>query len=216
MVLVGLTGGVATGKTTVARVLKHCGAVVIDADELAREAVRPGKPARREIIRRFGKGILNRDRTINRQTLGTMVFHDKSQLRLLERIIHPRVAREQMRLTKQALKKDPNAVVIYDVPLLFEAGIDKRVDKIIVVTADRQTQIARLNARNGLTQTEALRRIKSQMPLAMKRRRADYVVDGRLSRKRLLQRASMIFDQLQSETLSHERAGQPAPPQVRR
>jgi dephospho-CoA kinase len=208
MILVGLTGGVATGKTTVARVLKQCGAVIIDADELAREAVKPGKPAWREIIHRFGKGILNRDQTINRQALGAMVFHDRSQLRLLERIIHPRVAREQARLTKQAAKKDPKAVVIYDVPLLFEAGIDKRVDKIIVVTADRQTQIARLKTRNGLTQAEALRRIKSQMPLPMKRRLADYVVDGNLSRKRLCQRASTIFDQLQSpEVLSHESPG---------
>ena len=211
MILVGLTGGVATGKTTVARVLKQCGAVIIDADELAREAVKPGKPAWREIIHRFGKGILNRDGSINRQALGATVFHDKSQLRLLERIIHPRVAREQARLTKQASKKDPKAVVIYDVPLLFEAGIDKRVDKIIVVTADRQTQIARLKTRNGLTRAEALRRIESQMPLAMKRRLADYVVDGNLSRKCLYQRASMIFDQLQSsEILSHERPGRTA------
>ena len=211
MILVGLTGGVATGKTTVARVLKQRGAVIIDADELAREAVKPGKPAWREIIHRFGKGILNRDQTINRQALGAMVFHDRSQLRMLERIIHPRVAREQARLTKQAAKKDPKAVVIYDVPLLFEAGIDKRVDRIIVVTADRQTQIARLKTRNGLTRAEALRRIKSQMPLAMKRRLADYVVDGNLSRKRLYQRASMIFDQLQSsKILSHERPGRTA------
>ena len=221
MILVGLTRGVATGKTTVAGVLKQCGAVIIDADELAREAVKPGKPAWREIIHGFGKGILNRDQTINRQALGAMVFHHRSQLRLLERIIHPRVAREQARLTKQASKKDPRAVVIYDVPLLFEAGIDKRVDRIIVVTADRQTQIARLKTRNGLTRAEALRRIKSQMPLAMKRRLADYVVDGNLSRKRLYQRASMIFDHLQSsKILSHERpgrtAGKVAPKTVKR
>jgi dephospho-CoA kinase len=214
MVLVGLTGGLATGKTTVAQVFKHCGAVVIDADQLAREAVRPGKAAWREIIRRFGKGILNPDRTIDRQALGAMVFRHKSQLRLLERIIHPRVARQQMRLTKQASKKNPNAVVIYDVPLLFEAGIDKRVDKIIVVTADRRTQIARLKTRNGLTRAEALRRIKSQMPLTMKRRLADHVVDGRWSPKRLRREASRIFGQLQSGVPSHKRpdraAGKPA------
>lgn len=200
MILVGLTGGVATGKSTVAAIFQRCGAVVIDADALAREVVRPGKPAWREIVRTFGKGMLNPDRTINRQALGAMVFHNKSQLRQLEQIIHPRVAREQARLTKQAAKNNPKAVVIYDVPLLFEAGIDKRMDKILVVTADRQTQIARLNKRNGLRQTEALRRIKSQMPLAKKRRLADYVVDGRTPFNTLERNISALYKTIQSLT----------------
>lgn len=181
MILVGLTGGVATGKSTVARMFARCGAVVIDADHLAREAVKPGKPAWREIVRTFGRGILNPDRTINRRALGAIVFHDKKKLRRLERIIHPRVAREQTRLTKRAARQDPDAVVIYDVPLLFEAGIDKRMDKTIVVTADRETQIARLKKRNGLTRAEALRRIKSQWPLSRKIRRADIVIEGTLA-----------------------------------
>jgi dephospho-CoA kinase len=181
MILVGLTGGVATGKSTVARMFARCGAVVIDADQLARKAVKPGKPAWREIVRTFGRRILNPDRTINRHALAAIVFHDKTKLRRLERIIHPRVAREQTRLTKQAARQDPNAVVIYDVPLLFEAGIDKRVEKTIVVTADRETQIARLKKRNGLTRAEALRRIKSQWPLSRKIRRADFVIQGTLT-----------------------------------
>jgi dephospho-CoA kinase len=160
MILVGVTGGVATGKTTVATMFRRYGAVVIDADELAREVVKPGKPAWRQIVRTFGRQILNPDRTINRHALGAIVFHDKKKLRRLEGIIHPRVAREQERLTRQASRSNPKAVVVYDVPLLFEAGIDKRVDKIAVVTADRDTQIARLKKRNGLTRTDALRRIK--------------------------------------------------------
>ena len=180
MLLVGLTGGIATGKSTVAGMFTRCGAVVIDADELARQVVEPGKPAWREIVKTFGKTVLNPDRTLNRQALGAMVFGHHSRLRRLERIIHPRVAREQTRLTKQAARNDPNAVVIYDVPLLFEAGIDKRVKATIVVTADRETQIARLKKRNGLTRIEALRRINSQMPLSAKRRRANYVLDGTL------------------------------------
>lgn len=178
MILIGLTGGVATGKSTVARMFQRCGAVVIDADELARTAVQPGKPAWRAIVRRFGTSVLHNDKTINRQALGRIVFQNRTKLRHLERIIHPRVAREQRRLTKQAAKSDPNVVVIYDVPLLFEAGIDKRVDKIIVVSADQKNQIARLKRRDGLSRAEALRRIRSQMPLSTKRPRADYVLDG--------------------------------------
>jgi dephospho-CoA kinase len=198
MILIGLTGSVATGKSTVAKMFKKCGAIVIDADELAREVVQPGKPAWREIIRTFGRRILNLDRTIDRHALGAIVFHDKKKLRHLERIIHPRVAREQIRLTKQAAKNDPKAVVIYDVPLLFEAGIDKRVDKTVVVAATRETQIMRLKNRNGLTRAEALRRIRSQMPLAMKRLRADYILDGTKNRESLSRDIRRLFEDLRS------------------
>lgn len=198
MILVGLTGGVATGKSTVAKMFKSYGAVVIDADELAREVVQPGKPAWRDIISRFGKSVLNSDRTINRQALGQIVFHDGTELRKLEQMIHPRVAQKQARLTRQAAQRDPYAVVIYDVPLLFEAGIDKRVDKTVVVTSDRETQIMRLKRRNGLTRVEALRRIRSQMPLAMKRLRADYVLDGTKHRQSLSRDVSRLFEDFRS------------------
>ena len=196
MILVGLTGGVATGKSTVAKMFKQCGAVVIDADELARDVVRPGKPAWREIIETFGKTVLNPDRTINRRALGAIVFANRAKLHRLERIIHPRVAREQSRLTKRAARNDSKAVVIYDVPLLFEVGIDKRVDKILVVTADRNTQIARLKSRNGLSHAEALRRIHSQMPRAKKIQRADHVLQGTLSRTSLRRQVNRILKNL--------------------
>jgi len=173
MILIGLTGGVATGKSTVAAMFARCGAVIIDADVLAHQVVEPGKPAWREIVKTFGKDILNPDRTIDRHRLGAIVFRSPAKRTQLERIIHPRVAREQQRLAREATRKNPHAVVMYDVPLLFEAGIDKRVDITIVVTANQETQIARLNKRNGLSRTEALRRIKSQMPMAQKRRLAD-------------------------------------------
>jgi len=193
MILVGLTGGIATGKSTVAGMFKRCGAVVIDADALAREVVQPGKPAWREIVKAFGKTVLNPDRTLNRPALGTKVFGHPAKLRQLEHMIHPRVAREQRRLTRQAARKDPNAVVIYDVPLLFEAGIDERVDTTIVVTADRETQIARLKKRNGLSRAEALRRINSQMPLAQKRRLANYVLNGTLSLPELREQVGSLL-----------------------
>lgn len=193
MILVGLTGGVATGKSTVAKMFKQCGAVVIDADELAHEVVKPGTPAWREIVAFFGKTVLNQDRSLNRQALGSIVFRNPKKRRQLERIIHPRVAREQARLTKQAARADPTAVVIYDVPLLFEAGIDTRVDKTLVVTADRETQLARLKKRNGLSRVEAIRRIRSQMPLSKKVHLADIVIDGTLSRHNAMKAVRGIF-----------------------
>ncbi len=178
MIVVGLTGGIATGKSTVAQMFKRCGAVIIDADQLARDVVRRGKPAWREIVKVFGDDVLNQDGSIDRHALGTIVFHNRQKLRRLEHIIHPRVAREEQRLARRIAKRAPHAVVVYEVPLLFESGAHQRVDTIVVVTADRETQIARLKHRNGMTRTEALRRIKSQMPLAQKVLGADVVLDG--------------------------------------
>jgi len=196
MILVGLTGGVATGKSTVANMFKQCGAVVIDADELARQVVEPGKPAWRQIVKTFGRGVLNQDRSLNRQALGAIIFRHPAKRRALETIIHPRVAREQARLTRQAARKDPKAVVIYDVPLLFEAGIDKRVDHTIVVTANQTTQVSRLKHRNGLSRAEALRRISSQMPMAQKIQQADHVLDGTVPRPSLRKQVGRLFESL--------------------
>lgn len=196
MLLIGLTGGVATGKSTVAKLFKECGAVVIDADALARQIVQPGKPAWKDIVRLYGKRVLEDDRTLNRPALARIVFHDPRKLRMLSRIIHPRVAREQSRLTRDLTRKDPDVMIVYDVPLLFEAGVDKRVDRIIVVVAERQTQITRLQCRNHLTIAEALRRIRSQMPLAQKSKRADYVIDGTLPLPQLKRAVKQIYNEL--------------------
>lgn len=200
MLLVGLTGGLATGKSTVARLFRDCGAVVVDADLLALQVVEPGRPAWRDLVRAFGKSVLHDDRTLNRTALAHIVFRNPAQLRRLNRIVHPRVAREQARLTREIARKDPHAVVIYDVPLLIEAGAHKRVDRIIVVTADRRTQVARLRARNGVTRTEALRRIRAQMPLADKVKRADYVLDGTLPTEQLRREIKSIYRELKKAT----------------
>jgi dephospho-CoA kinase len=196
MILVGLTGGVATGKSTVAKIFKRCGAFVIDADELARRVVEPGKPAWRDIVKLFEKTVFNPDRSLDRQALGSIVFRNRAKLRQLEHIIHPRVAREQQQLVRRVAKRNPHAVVIYEVPLLFEAGVDKRVDQTIVVTADRKTQISRLKKRNGLSRTEALRRISNQMPLAKKIQRADHVLNGTLPRPSLRKQVGQLFKSL--------------------
>jgi dephospho-CoA kinase len=199
MILVGLTGGVATGKSTVAKMFKQCGAVVIDADQLARDAVKPDKPAWRHIIKMFGKDVLNPDRTINRHALGAIVFRRAAKRRTLERIIHPRVASEQARLTRLAARKNPRAVIIYDVPLLFEAGIDKRVDHTIVVTANLETQISRLKKRNGCTRAEAIQRIKSQIPLSKKAHRANFVLDGTSTRFSLKKQVCNLYRVLRQQ-----------------
>lgn len=198
MILVGLTGGVATGKSTVAAMFRRYGATVIDADQLAREVVEPGKPAWRHIVRAFGTGILRPDRTLDRHALADIVFRSPRKLRRLERIIHPRVARLQSRLTRAVAERQPDAVVIYEVPLLFEAGVDKRVDAIIVVSADRRAQMERLVRRTGLSRTEIMRRIKTQMPLAEKRRRADVVLDGTLPLSKLRRLIEHLYAQLQN------------------
>lgn len=198
MVLVGLTGGVATGKSTVASMFKRCGAVIIDADALARSVVEPGKPAWREIVKSFGKTVLNPDRTINRRVLGGIVFRDPAKLRRLERIVHPRVSRAQRRLVQSAFARNPRAVVVYDVPLLFEAGIERTVDHIIVVSADRDVQISRLRKRDGLSRADAIRRIKSQMPLAQKRRLADFVLDGTMSKHALFRLVKTLFQRFRT------------------
>jgi dephospho-CoA kinase len=198
MILVGLTGGIATGKSTVADLFRRFGAAVIDADQLARDVVQPGKPAWREIVKSFGKRVLLPDRTIDRHTLGSIVFHNPRQLRRLERIIHPRVAREQRRRVRGITKRTSDAIIIYEVPLLFEAGVNTRVDKIIVVTADRETQVARLKRRNGLTRRQAFRRISSQMPLAEKVRRADFVLDGTKSKPFLSRRIRRLVQDLRA------------------
>lgn len=197
MILVGLTGGLATGKSAVARLFQDCGAVVLDADVLARQLVEPGKPAWRDIVRAFGKQVLSPDRSLDRHALAKIVFRNRAKLKKLNAIVHPRVAREQTRLTREIARKDPDAVILYDAPVLIEAGAHKRMDKIVVVSADQETQIKRLRNRNHLSRTEALRRVRSQLPLAQKVKLADYVIDGTLSFEQTKNEVQRIYAELQ-------------------
>jgi len=196
MILVGLTGGVACGKSSVARLFQDCGAFLIDADVLARTVVERGKPALKDIARVFGKKTLLPDGTLNRPALAKIVFGSPAKLKKLNAIVHPRVAREQARMTREIANQEPRAVVIYDAPVLIEAGAHQRMDKIVVVSADEQTQIKRLHNRSHLSKTEALRRIKSQMPLAKKTAMADYVIDGTLSFEQTKHEVQRIYAEL--------------------
>jgi dephospho-CoA kinase len=197
MIVVGLTGGLATGKSSVARLFQDCGGIVIDADVLAREAVEPGRPAWRDIVRVFGKKVLHPDGTLDRRTVGRIVFGTRAKLKQLNAIVHPRVAREQNRLTREIVSKEPDAVIIYDAPVLIEAGAHKRMNKIIVVAADQATQIKRLCNRSHFSRAEALRRIRSQLPLAQKVKLADYVIDGTLSFEQTKNEVQRIYAELQ-------------------
>jgi len=202
MVVVGLTGGLASGKTTVANMFQALGARVIDADQLARDVVKPGKAAWRDIVKEFGPQVLAEDHTINRQALADIVFKSPKKLHVLQTIIHPRVAREQAKQAKIIEHDSPHAVIIYDAALLLEAGAHTRMDHVIVVTADRSTQLARACRRDGVTKAQALRRIRRQMPLRHKLDYADAVLDGTWPRAQLRRAVQSLYRTYANEAWS--------------
>lgn len=177
MKIIGLTGGIASGKSTVATFLQEMGAAIIDADQLSREAVRPGSLTLAAIVGFFGREILSDDGTLDRKKLGDRIFTDPAGRHALEEMIHPeirRLARERL----DALREAGVAVAIYMAPLLIESGLTA-VDEIWVVYVDRETQIERLKRREGLTREEALLRLAAQMPLEEKAKLGNFVIDNR-------------------------------------
>ncbi len=176
MLNVGLTGGIATGKSTVARILVEKGARLIDFDELSHAVEEPEGPVWKQIVRHFGEGILHADRTIDRRKLGDIVFADREKLDLLNRLVHPAVFQEWQRRLEEIRTAQPDAIVLSDVPLLIEAGMKPMVDLILLVYVPPEEQIARLMARNGYSREDAEKRIASQMPIGEKLPHADLVV----------------------------------------
>lgn len=178
MKVLGLTGNIASGKSTVARMLEGMGARIIDADQIAREVVEPEKPAWVDIVKKFGPGILSPDGTIDRRRLGEIVFGDESKRRLLMDITHPRI-KETVRERLAEFKEENAPVVVIEAALIVEkGGLREFLDGLIVVTADEETQIERLVKRSGHTREEALARIGSQMPAGEKALHADYLIDN--------------------------------------
>lgn len=175
--VLGLTGGIATGKSTVSRVFEEYHIPIISADEVARQVVEPGSVALNEIQAQFGQVYVNDDGTLNRQLLGTLVFGNSQKLDLLNQIIQPKIRAEIQRQVA-TLKQSKPKLIVLEIPLLFEQHGNQLVDITMVVKVARQVQLDRLMARNQLSQHEALNRIHSQMSLAEKIKRADVVIDN--------------------------------------
>ncbi|MFZ0240135.1 MAG: dephospho-CoA kinase [Desulfobacterales bacterium] len=200
MIVAGLTGGIATGKSTVAAVFAEAGAVVIDADRIAHDVIAPGKPARDRIAARFGQSVLLPDGTIDRQKLGAIIFNDPRQKAQLEAIVHPEVAAETGRRLAEIKRLQPRAVVILDVPLLIEAGLDRDLAELIVVYVPEDLQLERLMRRDRLTPTEALVRIRSQMPIEEKKKRATLVIDNSAAPECTREKVRAVFADLEQRS----------------
>jgi dephospho-CoA kinase len=201
--LVGLTGGIATGKSTVATTLRRLGAEVIDADQLARDVVAPGEPALAEIVREFGDVLLP-DGCLDRKKLGGIVFNDAGRRARLEAITHPAIrARFLARL--QALQEEGfEGLVFFDAPVMIESGNYRNMDRLVVVFTDETTQRARLMARDGMAAAEAGQRMATQMPVVDKAKLADYVIDNCGDRAATEARTREVYQALLADLRARE------------
>lgn len=176
-IVIGLTGGIASGKSTVSSMFRKLNIPVIDADAIAREVVEQGKPAYDQIVKAFGQAILYEDGSINRKKLGDIIFQDEQKRAILNGIVHPAV-RAEMNARKEEYIRNGEAAVVLDIPLLFESKLTYLVQKTLLVYVDQKTQIKRLMERNGFTKEEADARISSQMPLVDKIKLADAMLNN--------------------------------------
>ncbi len=193
----GLTGGVACGKSTVARYFQELGAQILDADRIGHELIEPRQPAFQEIVQRFGKEVLDPAGIIDRRALGARVFGEPGELSALNSILHPKIIARIEVLAHDHQTHDPHAVLIVDAPLIFEAGIADSFQRIIVVVCRPEQQLERLMAKAGVSREEAERRIRAQMPAEEKRRRADYLIDTSESFERTRDQTHTVFAELE-------------------
>lgn len=192
VLVVGLTGGVATGKTTIAEIFKSLGAVIIDADKIAREIVKPNSSTWQKIKDYFGTKILNDDLSINRNLLGELIFSNEIHRNKLNKITHPEIIHK----IKQEIKNAQHQIVIIDAPLLIETNMLSMVDKLIVVTASEETQIKRVMKRDNLSKESAKSRIDSQMPLSVKVKLADFVINTDCPKIELEEKVKVVWESL--------------------
>ncbi|QDP40832.1 dephospho-CoA kinase [Radiobacillus deserti] len=176
-ITIGLTGGIASGKSTVSNMLREKGIPIVDADRIARQVVEPGEEAYQNVVEAFGTDILQQDKTLDRKKLGNIVFQDEEKRNILNSIVHPAV-RKQMLVEKDQYLNQGYKAVVLDIPLLFESHLTELVDHTIVVYVDETTQLERLKERNKLTDEEAMQRIQAQLPLQKKVDMADAVIDN--------------------------------------
>ena len=194
--LVGLTGGMGSGKTTVGNLFKKLGAHVLDADVICRSLVEPEKPAWREIINLLGEEILKDDQTLDRRKIADIVFNNPEKKKALEAILHPRVMEEERTLYAGIVKNDPGALVIIDAALLIESENYRKVDKVIVIACDEEIQLRRIMAKNMFSREDAERRLQLQMPLEEKIKFADYVLHNDSDLTVLKKKVETLFHQL--------------------
>ncbi len=195
MITVGLTGCIATGKSTVSEMLRELGAYIIDYDILAREVVEPYRSAWNGIVDAFGEIVLYEDLTLNREKLAEIVFDDTEKLQCLNQITHPAVFDTVAVRVEGIAGEYPDALVIHDVPLLIETGVYKNVSKVILVAASPENQLERLLGK-GFTEEDALKRMGSQMPIAQKKEYADYVIDNDGTFEETRKQVNEVFDSI--------------------
>jgi dephospho-CoA kinase len=196
MLSVGLTGGIACGKSTVAEMFVRLGAYLIDLDKLAHEVQEPGEPAWRKIIDYFGNDVVGNDQKIDRNKVAAIVFNQPEKLQALNDIVHPSVYEEWQARLKSIITSDPRAIILSDIPLLFEARMQSLFDLTIVVMIPPAEQIVRLMARNGMTEEEARKRIKNQMPIGDKAGLADIVINNQSSIADTRKRVQEVWGEL--------------------
>ncbi|RRJ64724.1 dephospho-CoA kinase [Paenibacillus oralis] len=175
---IGLTGGIATGKSTVSRMLVRKGAVLIDADVIAREIMEPGHPVLAAVAERFGQAVLHPDGTVNRKKLGEIVFASPEERKALESLTHPAIRAEMRKRMAELEAESPRRLVVADIPLLYESGLERLYERIMVVYVPRDVQLSRLMQRDGLSREEAERRLNAQMDIELKKERADILIDN--------------------------------------
>ncbi len=196
MMIVGLTGGIASGKSLVSRVFKDLGAHVIDADRIVHGLLEPGQRAWEEVLAHFGAAIEGPDKTIDRRKLGHLVFADTEKRAWLNQCLHPKVFEVFTTQIRHLIAREPRALVVLDAALLIETGYHRKMDKVVVVYADEEQQMKRLMDRDGFSSEQAMARIRSQMPLEEKKRHADYVIMNTGDRAETERQARAVFAEL--------------------
>jgi len=200
VIIAGLTGGIASGKSTVAKFLSDAGAKIIDADAIAREVVEPGTPGCEAIAASFGRSVLLPDGNIDRKRLGEIIFNDPEKRTRLDAIVHPLVVQRSAEMIAQIAAEAPDAVVIMDIPLLMETGMGKDLAEVIVVYVPESVQLERLMNRDGIDEQAAMARIRSQMPIEEKRKRATLVIDNSNCMSDSRRQALAIFNRLEQQS----------------
>jgi len=198
MLKVGLTGSIAVGKSFVLGVLKELGCHVLDADEVAREVVKPGTAGLRAVVEAFGDEILRADGTLDRSKLGSIVFTDENKRRQINSILHPFIITAQDEELRRLEREDPQGIAVVDAALMIESGAYKRFDKLIVVHCDPEIQLQRLMKRDKLSREDAERRINSQMPQEEKKRYADFLIDTSGPFESTRQQVELAFHELKN------------------